>query len=362
MTSSANVYSSIEGCTICPDHNPFHFELGNQKVMLITPAPIQATVIRPLYFIQYFRQICLALFGDLKPTEQFIREFYDPSGVLYWTHYQKCYKNDDTISDLCEPLLRQEVQKLDPEVIIIIEQERIPTLKDRGFIRYRKNNEKRKLFHLSKPNNRNDIEYREVRQALKPYIPWIKINVNQPDYSGAHFLELEFASIQLFLGFSPQDLKLTNNEKKWVEGIILPNIQAYNIALQVFIFIESNIKTLLYSRTGGREDISKKWFGPFEQILLKNYKENPIKQKQAKNLMRDIDGLHILRNIIVHGNGVIDEGYNNEVLLEKLRRLPGVYLYGGNSTFISEEGVRHLTFLSQSFKEHFEQLQVESIR
>jgi len=324
--------------------------------MLITPAPIQATVIRPLYFIQYFRQICLALFGDIKPSQQFIKEFYDPSGFIYWTHYQKCYKNSDSISDLCEPLLRQEVEKLDPEVIIIVEHERIPTLKDRGYIKYRKNHQKRRVFHLGKPCNRNDYEYREVRQTLKQYIPWIKINVSKPDYSGAHFLELEFASIQMFLGFSSEDLKLTSNEKKWVEGIILPNIQAYNIALQLFIFIESNVKNLLFSRVGEKDHIEKKWFVPFEQILIAHYKHDSIKQKQVRNMMLEIDGLHVLRNIIVHGNGVLDDTYNNEVILEKLRRLPGVYLYGGNSTFISEEGVKHLTYLSQIFKEHFELL------
>ena len=68
--------------------------------------------------------------------------------------------------------------------------------------------------------------------------------------------------------------------------------------------------------------------------------------------MNDIDSLHALRNAIAHKSGVISDRNEDRNLrsIEKLKRLQGVYIYGGNSIFISKEGVANILDICDRFR------------
>ena len=374
------LFRDIERCGLCSGHNPFHFEAGRQKVMLISLAPSYAALHRPLYFIQLFRKICLALFGDVTPSEAFIKEFYDPTGNIYWTHYQKCFKHGNTADAAkCGPLLEKEIKALDPEVIIVLGNETIKRLYGNGvqcgasgdglpseahpYIKYRKDGAPRKVFLTDYPQKGNEACFEEIRKALKPYIGWIKTECESLDFSSTNFMDLEYASIEsLDAPETAAAARINRFEHEWVNYIILPNIRAYNLILQVFIFIESNIKNLLVCVFGSQDDIEKIWFSPFRELLYRMFGGNTDGDRERRqavhSLMDDIDSLQALRNIIAHKNGVIDDRDEERNLkyMDKLKRLKGVYIYGGNSVFISREGIGHILAICKSFKNTYRQL------
>ena len=368
-----NVFHDIERCGLCTGHNPFHFEMGRQKVMLISLAPSNATLHRPLYFIQLFRKICLALFGDVTPTEDFIKEFYDPKGNIYWTHYQKCFKRGNTANAArCGPLLVKEIEALDPELIIVLGHETIERLYGHAvaadtfghelpsdthpYIKQRKDGAQRKVFLADYPHKGNKEYFEEIRKALKPYIGWVRTECENLDFSSSGFMDLEYASIEsLNLPEKTDAAQINRFENDWVNGIILPNIRAYNLILQAFIFIESNIKNLLWSIPGSRDDVERIWFSPFRELLFKKFSGDTEKDKERRQtvrlLMDDIDSLQALRNIIAHKNGIIDDRDEERNLkdMDKLKRLKGVYIYGGNSVFVSQEGIEHILAICRNF-------------
>ena len=79
----------------------------------------------------------------------------------------------------------------------------------------------------------------------------------------------------------------------------------------------------------------------------------------VRALIEDIDSLRMLRNAIAHKSGVIDGRSEAQNLknIEKLKRLRGVYIYGGNSVFVSQEGIDHILGICDRFRkvytEHF---------
>ena len=358
-----DIFNDIVKCGICKDHKPFHFEMGKQKIMLISFAPTYETLHRPLYFIQRFRKICLALFGDATPTEMFIREFYDPAGNIYWTHYQKCFRTGlERGASHCEPLLKREIEVLDPEIIIILGKETIARLsQDRHPAIWSKpDGGARKVFLTGSPTKETAKDFEEIRKAIKPYIGWVNVECGQLDFSGVNFLDLEYASIELLdaitAGPKTNHTKTNRYENEWIEGIILPNIRAYNLILQIFIYIESNIKLLLEGVLKTRDNIEKRWFSPFRDLMTYNPGDDTpaaTEQREAvNNLMNDIDSLHALRNIITHKSGVIDERDREKNLknLSRLKHLKGVYIYGGNSVFVSREGIDYIFGICDRFK------------
>ena len=371
-TVQEKVFLDIVNCAKCGDHMPFHFEMGRQRVMLISFAPTFATLQRPLYYVQLFRKMCLALFGDVTPSEKFIREFYDPGGSIYWTHYQKCYKNGNTDeASKCEPLLEKEIEALDPKLIIILGKETIKRLSEhseedsairltangRRSITTKKDGTPRQVFYTEFPSNANAGGFVEIRRALKPYIGWVNVECENLDFSSANFIDLEYASIE-FLKESEgaPAVKISDFESEWVNSIILPNIKAYNLVLQIFIFIESNIKNLLGRIPELHEDVEKIWFSPFRELLIRNLSGDSAEvrdKKQAiRSMMDEISSMNTLRNIIAHKSGVLDDRDRERKLrdIAKLKRLKGVYIYGGNSIFISEEGVAHMLKVCDTFR------------
>ena len=366
-TAESVIFDDIIKCGVCDDHKPFFFEMGKQRIMLISFSPTHATLHRPLYFIQLFRKICLALFGDVSPSERFIKEFYDPEGNIYWTHYQKCFKRgQEKGAAHCIPLLKRELEVLDPDIVILLGNDTISHLPQARypFLTRRKDGTQRKIFTTDVPKKSTVQNFEEIRKAIKPYIVWVKVECEDLDFSSVNFMDLEFASIEFLNRFGGKDVpKISHFENEWINGIILPNIQAYNLILQVFIFIESNIKNLLESRLNTQENIETRWFTPFEKWItnsLHNKTNTSRNQKQAIHyLMENIDSLHTLRNVIVHKNGVIGDRSQTKNMksIYKLKRLKGVYIYGGNSVFISRDGIDHILQICDNFRkvyaEHF---------
>lgn len=372
ITAGEKIFNAIEKCPICDNHKPFHFEMGRQRIMLISYSPHQTALYRPLYFIRIFREICLALFGDVPPSEKFIKEFYDPAGNIYWTHYRKClidiYKKGHAS---CEPLLIKEIETLDPEVIIIFGKETIDHLYNQGvhgnasltvlnsdkhpYIKTKKDGTPRKVFFTDFPVKGTNGDFKEIRKALKPYIDWVKIEGDDVDSSNTNFMDLEYAALErLKENEPPAGVKISELEQEWMDKIILPNVRAYNLALQVFIYIESNIKSLLKTKLKIKEDLEKKWFSPFEHMVyraISNKAGVDEQRRTLRSLMEHIDSLNTLRNIIVHSSGVVSEEEENAVRkIAKLKRLRGVYLYGGNSIFISNEGVEYILGICNNFR------------
>jgi len=358
-----SVFDSIAGCGICAGHKPFHFEMGTQKIMLVTYSPARAVLHRPLYYIQYFRKICLALFGDVEPSEKLVREFYDPDANIYWTHYHKCFKRgEDRESRKCEPLIKREIETLEPEIIILMGTETVRRMNEglREQVSKMKNGAPRRIFETDVPTNVNLKKFEEIRRALREYIDWVKPDCDGLSFSGVNFLDLEYAVIK-YLNADASAGRVNRFENDWINGIILPNIRAYNLILQVFIFIESNIKILLENTYEAQReaviDIDKRWFTPFEELLkdcvMKDGEADFNCKREVRNLMEDIDSLNTLRNVISHMGGVVNarDEERNIKIIDKLKRLRGVYVYGGNSVFVSEEGVGSILNICGNFKE-----------
>ena len=353
-TPKESVFTDIANCEICEGHKPFHFEMGGQKIMLVSFAPSYAALHRPLYFMLLFRKMCLALFGDVAPSERFIKEFYDPAGNIYWTHYHKCFKREAMGAvPACLPFLVREIEVLDPEIIILLGPETISRLPpDRHpYIAARKDGSARQVFRTDFPSEETAEQYEEIRKAIKPFINWVRVECGDLDFSGANFMDLEYASIVSLNEYEKTAaVKINGFERAWVDGIILPNIQAYNLILQVFIFIESNIKNLLESRLDPHDDFEKRWFVPFEELVIRKLHGRGQRQA-AYSLMADIDSLRALRNAIAHKSGVVSDQAGKTIA--KLKRLKGVYVYAGNSIFISREGVDHILGICDSFRRVF---------
>ena len=156
-TIGENVFNAIENCGICADHKPFHFEMGGQRITLVSFAPSYAALHRPLYFMLLFRELCLALFGGAAPSEAFIREFYDPAGNIYWTHYQKCFKREIIGTPPCAPLLVLETEALDPEIVILLGSETIAHLppEQHLYLTTKKDGALRQVFQVDFPSQEN---------------------------------------------------------------------------------------------------------------------------------------------------------------------------------------------------------------
>jgi uracil-DNA glycosylase len=357
-----NMFEEIIRCNRCEGHKPFHFEMGQQQIMLISFTPSYFAQHRPLYFVQLFRKMCLALFGDANPSERFIKEFYDPAGNIYWTHYQKCFREGtERGAAHCEPLLEKEIEVLDPEVIIVLGDETAARLcgEWQHCISVKKDGTPRQVFYADYPKDENAKDFENIRKGIKPYIDWVNVECDNLDFSSANFIDLEYASIE-YLNISTKEKNVTVEintfEQEWVNKIIMPNIRAYNLVLQIFIFIESNIKNLLESKLTTQQNIDKIWFTPFEELIYNTQKNLSEPKKQAvRNLMRDIDCLRTLRNTISHKSGVIDEQDRKRSLntVSKLKRLKGIYIYGGNSVFVSQEGITHILAICNRFKETY---------
>jgi hypothetical protein len=345
-----SVFNAIENCGICEDHKPFHFEMGGQRIMLVSFAPSCAAQHRPLYFMLLFRQLCLALFGGAAPSEAFIREFYDPAGDIYWTHYQKCFRREMTGgTPPCAPLLVREIEALEPEIIILLGRETIAHLPPERHpcLAAKKDGAPRQVFRADFPSRENAAQYAEIRRALRPYIGWLQVECEHPAFSGANFMDLEYASVAALDEFTHPE-NISGFERAWMDGIVLPNLRAYNLVLQSFIFIESNIKNLLESGPAPRGDIETRWLTPFEELLSRRARDHAA----VRALMEDIHSLHALRNVIAHKSGVIDDqgGERNLKNIARLRRLKGVYIYGGNSVFVSREGIDSILGVCDRFR------------
>jgi len=356
-TAGESVFDAIESCGICEDHKPFHFEMGWQRIMLVSFAPSYAALHRPLYFMLLFRKLCLALFGGSAPSEAFIREFYDPSGNIYWTHYQKCFRREmKSGTPACAPLLVREIEALNPEIVILLGSETIASLplEQHPYLTARKDGAPRQVFRVDFPSRENAAQYAEIRRALKPYIGWIQVECENPEFAIAIFMDLEYASIAA-LNEPAWAKEVSGYERAWMDGIVLPNLRAYNLVLQSFIFIESNIKNLLEGGPAPHSEIEKRWLSPFKDLLLRQAHDHVA----VSSLMDDIGSLHALRNAIAHKSGVIDdrdeERYPKNI--PRLKRLKGVYIYGGNSIFISREGMDSILGVCDRFRrmytEHF---------
>ena len=345
-----SVFDAIENCGICEGHKPFHFEMGGQRVMLISFAPSYVALHRPLYFMLLFRKLCLGLFGGAAPSEAFIREFYDPAGNIYWTHYQKCFKRGmKGGTPACAPLLIREIEVLDPEIVILLGREtaaHLPADKH-PYLTARKDGMPRQVFRADFPTKENAAQYKEIRRALKPYIRWIQVECEHSEFSGANFMDLEYASIAA-LNEPARAACVSGFERAWIDGIVLPNLRAYNLVLQSFIFIESNIKNLLESGPVPQGGIEKRWLEQFEELLSRQARDAAA----VRFLMEDIGSLHALRNVIAHKNGVTDDqgGERNLKNIARLKRLKGVYIYGGNSIFISWEGIDSILGVCDRFR------------
>jgi len=62
--------------------------------------------------------------------------------------------------------------------------------------------------------------------------------------------------------------------------------------------------------------------------------------------------VHALRNVIAHKSGVIDDrgGERNLKNIARLRCLKCVYTYGGNSVFVSREGIDSILGVYDRFR------------
>ena len=352
-----SLFDAIEACGICENHKPFHFEMGGQRVMLVSFAPSSAARHRPLYFMLLFRQLCLALFGGAAPSEAFIREFYDPAGNIYWTHYRKCFKPEMTGgTPACAPLLVREIEVLEPEIILLLGRETMAHLppEQHPYLAAKKDGAPRQVFRADFPSKENAAQYAEIRRALKPYIGWIQVECGHLESTGASFMDLEYASVAALNEFT-RAASISRFERAWMDGIVLPNLRAYNLVLQSFIFIESNIKNLLESGPAPQADVETRWLAPFEELLSRRARDHAV----VRALMEDIHSLHALRNVIAHKSGVIDgqDAERNLRNVARLRRLKGVYIYGGNSVFVSREGTESVLGVCDRFRgmytEHF---------
>ena len=361
-----DIFAEMNLCKICegPKYgkSPFVFQPKSQKVMLISACPTIEAIFRPLTSIRFFRQICVALFGE-RVCDAWLTSFNED---IYWTHLNKCHNekvfrehNFELLSETCaERWLERELYLLKPELIIILgsftagrilkrEMERIDKIElSQSCLTFYKWNAE--ILVTEFPETGAEFRFDVIRDKLEKRFSFMERSNSGKWISGEIKHEVAgFRGMLAGLEFEKEmDEKYNNSltsEKNtidylWWKEIIQGIVKRNQYTLQIQNFIEDQIRTMLLSVVANKanwkifstlydienigSDYSKiyerlegKWQKMFKEYIvyftiqkghiLKTSAGQTIKLKEIKDIVNKLYALCKIRNYIAHNNGFI---------------------------------------------------------
>jgi len=323
------LYNELKNCNKCEyrtETSPFVFSTHESKrVMLITMAPGFQAVYRPLTSVRFFRLLCLALYGPNRDVNSVVQSIVHRD--IYWTHYHKCYfvrteLYPKDVPDICREIyLAREIDILKPELIVIMVSEvskrLLNQVSEKGKL-LESEFKGRPVISVNFPVTGTEAEYIELRKRLKEYVPIV-------DYSAvpgnmltlslgtantiARHAEFEFQGLQgywenLVALYSLNEEASDKIDELWYKRIIIPRWVGYSFIALCYSVIEDQLKSALMVECKNVEITNKQMNELLDRLPLKN-----------KKLYSEIQLLRMIRNSVVHRNGLYDRRYSTKNML-----------------------------------------------
>ncbi len=328
--SRVRLYNELKNCNKCEyrtETSPFVFNTNESKrVMLITMAPGFQAVYRPLTSIRFFRLLCLALYGPNRDIKSVVQSIVHQD--IYWTHYHKCYfvrtgLYPKDVPDVCREIyLAREIDVLDPELIVImvaeVSKRLLNQVPEKGKLLEGKFRG-RPVISVNFPVRGTEKEYIELRKRLKEYVPIVDssavaeniltLSLDTANTIAKH-AEFEYKGL---LGYWENLVELYSlNEEAsdlidelWYKKIIIPKWAGYSFIALCYSVIEDQLKSALMVEDKSAEITNKQMNELLDRLPLKN-----------KRLYSQIQLLRMIRNSIVHRNGLYDRRFSTENMLD----------------------------------------------
>lgn len=322
------LFNELRNCRKCEyrtETSSFVFKMNDsKKVMLITLATGFQAVYRPLTSVKFFRLLCLALYGPNRNVTAVVESVVHKD--IYWTHYHKCYFKrtsayPDDVPNICrEHYLEREIDLLRPELILIMTPEVSKRLLNRvpgkGELLVSEFKE-RPVLSVNFPLTGTEKEYLELRKRLKKHIsivdclavPKDMLTVSLgTDNTIAMHAEFELEGLHSYWHslkeiYSFDEEKIHRVDDQWYKQIIIPRWLGYSFVTLCYSVIEDQLKSTLMFECADAEITNRQMNELLDRLPLKN-----------KQLYAKIQQLRVIRNSIVHRNGLFDRRYSKDNL------------------------------------------------
>ncbi len=318
------LFNELKNCRKCEyrtETSPFVFTMNDsKKVMLITLAPGFQAVYRPLTSIRFFRLLCLALYGPNRDVAAVVKSIVHKD--IYWTHYHKCYfkrtsSYPDDVPHICrEHYLQREIDLLKPELILImvpeVSKRLLGLVPEKGELLESKF-KGRPVLIVNFPLTGTEIEYLELRKRLKEHIPLVDslpvprdmltVSLGTENTIAKH-AEFEFEGLHSYWQslkeiYSFDEEKVQRVDDLWYKQLIIPRALGYSFITLCYSVIEDQLKSALTFECADAEITNRQMNELLDRLPLKN-----------KKLYAKIQQLRVIRNSIVHRNGLFDRRYS----------------------------------------------------
>ncbi len=327
--SRVKLHNELKNCNKCEyrtETSPFVFRMNeSNKVMLVTMAPGFQAVYRPLTSIRFFRILCLALYGPNRDVKSVVQSIVHQD--IYWTHYHKCYfmRTDSypkDVPDTCREIyLAREIDILKPELIVVMVSEVskriLKQVPEKGKL-LEGEFKGRPVISVNFPKTGTEAEYIELRKRLKKYIPIVNFSAVPENMltlslgtvnTIAKHAEFEFKGLQSYWDnlvelYSLEEEASDRIDELWYKKIIIPRWVGYSFIALCYSVIEDQLKSALMVESKNAEITNKQMNELLDQLPLEN-----------KKLYSEIQLLRVIRNSIVHRNGLYDRRYSTNNML-----------------------------------------------
>lgn len=322
------LFNELRNCRKCEyrtETSPFVFKMNeSKKVMLITLVPGFQAVYRPLTSVRFFRLLCLALYGPNRNVTAVVNSVVHED--IYWTHYHKCYfkrtsSYPEDVPNICSKYyLEKEVDLLKPELILIM----VPEVSRRLL---KQVPEKGKLLEsmfkgspvmsFNYPITGTEREYLELRKKLEEHIPIVNSSAVPEDMltvslgtdnTIAKHAEFELEGLRSYWNrlknmYSFDEEQVHKVDDLWYKTIIIPRWLGYSFITLCYSVIEDQLKSALMFECIDSEITNRQMNELLDGLPLEN-----------KELYAKIQQLRVIRNSIVHRNGLFDRRYSADNL------------------------------------------------
>ena len=290
--------------------------------MLITLAPGFQAVYRPLTSVRFFRLLCLALYGPNRNVTAVVNSIVHKD--IYWTHYHKCYFKrtsayPDDVPNICRKYyLEKEIDLLRPELILIMNPEVSKRLLNRvpgkGELLESKFKDS-PVLSVNFPLTGTEKAYLELRKRLEKHIPIVDclavpkdmLTVSLgTDNTIAKHAEFELEGLHSYWDslkkmYSFDEEKVHKVDDLWYKQIIIPRWLGYSFVTLCYSVIEDQLKSTLMFECTDAEITNRQMNELLDRLPLNN-----------KQLYAKIQQLRVIRNSIVHRNGLFYHRYSKD--------------------------------------------------
>lgn len=322
------LFNELKNCKKCEystETSPFVFRMDeSKKVMLITLAPGFQAVYRPLTSVRFFRLLCLALYGPNRTVTDVVNSIVHDD--IYWTHFHKCYfertgSYPEDVPNICrEFYLEREVDLLKPELILImvaeVSKRLLNKIPEKGKL-LESVFKDRPVLSVNFPLTGIEAEYLELRKRLKKHIPFVDDSAVPEDMlitgpgtenTIAKHAEFELEGLRSYWNslvsmYSWDKGTLGKVDDLWFKQIIIPRWLGYSFITLCYSVIEDQLKSALMFECTHAEITNRQMNELLDRLPLEN-----------KRLYAKIQQLRVIRNSIVHRNGLFDRRYSSDNL------------------------------------------------